>query len=138
MSFYEDWNFIALIPKGAKPCFYDKTLVHVNEWFVTFKRRLKGEKGEKGIVYVENLLETTEKTICISDVNSLRNLKDILQKSIIGLTNLVYTYKIDGQLEVSKNYSCMIEKVEKIIEDIDRQIRNKTNFFSYIPKIIQN
>lgn len=139
MSFYEDWKFISSIPKAAKPCFYDKTFVHVTEWFVTFKRRWKGEKGERGIVYIENLIEITEKTIVSYNLNSLIELKKLLESSIIGLTNLVYTYKVDEQLEVSENYSRLIKKVEKMIEKIEKQLeenRSKNNFFSYVPKII--
>ena len=143
MSFYEDWKFISSIPKSAKPCFYDKTFVHVTEWFVTFKRRWKGEKGEKGIVYIENLIEITEKFYLNSDVsfnvNSLNELKKLLESSIIGLTNLVYTYKIDGQTEVSDSYSQLIKKVKNLIEKVETLIeesRSKSNFFSYVPKII--
>jgi len=141
MSFclYEEWKFISIIPKDVKPCFYDKTFVNVNEWFVTFKRRWKGEKAEKGIVYIENLILNTEKSIVSSDLITLKNLRDILKSSIVGLTNLVTTYKNDEQLEVSNNYLFLIKKVEILIVKIGNQIeeiRNKTNFFSYVPKIL--
>lgn len=142
MSFYEDWKFISTIPKSAKPCFYDKTFVHVTEWFVTFKRRWKGEKGEKGIVYIENLVEITEKFCNSSEcfgVDNLNELKKLLDSSIIGLTNLVYTYKIDGQIEVSESYSQLIKKVENLVTKIEKRLEEnkaKSNFFSYVPKIL--
>lgn len=115
---YKDWEFIASIPKDAKPCFNDKTFVSINEWFVTFKRRYKGEKAEKGLEYIENIIEKTKKY----NID-----KSILQKSIIGINNLVYTYKKDGQVDVSKKYEKCIDKIEKLI-------KNK-NFFGTIPKI---
>jgi hypothetical protein len=136
MEFFEDWKFIANIPKGAKPCYYDKSLIYINEWFPTLRRRWKGEKGEKGVMYVENLLETSTKTISCLDIHALRNFKEILQSSLVGLRNLVYTYKVDEQISVSNSYHQLSTDVEKLIEEIDTQIRNKSNFFSYVPKII--
>ena len=136
MNIFDEWKFISGIPKGTKPCFYDKSLVSINEWFVTFKRRWKGEKGEKGVLYVENLLETTEKTIPCLDINALRNLKEILHSAILGLGNLVYTYKVDEQVSVSESYFLLGKRVEKLIDLIDLQVRNKSNFFSYVPKIL--
>ncbi len=136
MEIFDEWKFIAGIPKGTKPCFYDKSLVSINEWFVTFKRRWKGEKGEKGVLYIENLVETTEKTIVCLDLNALRNLKEVLHSAIFGLNNLVYTYKVDEQNSVSESYCDLSKAVEKLITSIDLQIRNKSNFFSYVPKII--
>lgn len=139
MEIYEDWKFITTIPKGVKPCFYDKTFVHVDEWFVTLKRRMKGEKGERGIVYIETLIVNTEKIISTCDLNTLKKMRDVLKMSTTGLENLVYTYNNDGQLEVSQNYSLLIKKVESLIGKIGNQIeeiRNKTNFFSYTPKIL--
>ena len=131
MNVKEDWEFIGNIPKGAKPCFYDKSLVHINEWFVTFKRRMKGEKGEKGIIYVENLIINTEKL----DIKEQIKLRETLQSATVGLTNLVYTYKMDEQLEVSKSYNTLLTRVENLINLIDKHGR-KNNFFSYVPKVI--
>lgn len=132
----EEWKFIGTIPKGTKPCYYDKSLVYLNEWFVTWKRRWKGEKGEKGVIYIENLIENTRKSLENLDVNSLKSLKCSLQKALEGLTNLVYTYKMDDQESVSKSYSELIIKTEALVEEINKHLRNKTNFFSYIPKIL--
>lgn len=136
MEIFEDWKFIANVPKGAKPCFYDKSLIYINEWFPTLRRRWKGEKGEKGVMYVENLLEMSIKVVSCLDINALKNFKEILRSVTIGLHNLVYTYKVDEQISVSNSYSDLSLKVEKLIDEIDQQIRNKSNFFSYVPKIL--
>jgi hypothetical protein len=42
-----EWIFIGKIQKGNKPCFSDKTVIDSNAWFVTWRRRIKGEQGEK-------------------------------------------------------------------------------------------
>jgi hypothetical protein len=134
---YDEWEFIKTIPKGVKPCFYDKSFVSVNEWFVTFKRRMKGEKGEKGVIYIENLIDSTFKYYKnINDINELKKLKDILTDSIIGINNLVYTYKIDEQLKVSEDYFQFESKISEMITDITNIIRTKNTFFSYTPKLI--
>ena len=122
MSIYSEWKFIASIPKDVKPCFNDKTFISVNEWFGTFKRRYKGEKGENGIIYLEDLIERTKK------ITIDKNLRNLLQKSILGINNLVYTYKKDGQKEVSENYNKCIDKIDKIIKS--------NNFFGYAPKLV--
>jgi len=123
MSIYSEWEFIASIPKDVKPCFRDKTFISVNEWFGTIKRRYKGEKGENGIIYLEDLIEKTKKN------NIDKNLRELLQKSILGINNLVYTYKKDGQKEVSENYNKCIDKIDKIIKS--------NNFFGYTPKLVK-
>tara|TARA_R110001599_G_scaffold244648_2_gene444674 strand:+ start:2341 stop:2712 length:372 start_codon:yes stop_codon:yes gene_type:complete len=122
MDVYTEWEFIASIPKNTKPCFNDKTLVQTGEWFVTFKRRYKGEKGERGILHVENLIRETEK-----DPGPVKNL---LPRALIGLQNLVSTYKSDGQIEVSQNYQRCIHKVETIL-------KKKKSFF-VTPKTYYN
>ena len=136
MEIFDDWKFIANVPKGAKPCFYDKSLIYINEWFPTLRRRWKGEKGEKGVMYVENLLEMSIKVAECLDINALRNFKEILRLATMGLQNLVYTYKVDEQISVSNSYGDLFLKVEKLIEDIDQHIRNKSNFFSHVPKML--
>jgi hypothetical protein len=144
LNILEDWDFISKINKGVKPCFYDKSLIGMNDWFVTFRRRYKGEKGEKGVVYVENLIETTNKYYKTeTDYEFLNKIKETLRNSICGLNNLVYTYKIDGQESVSQSYSNCISQIEKIILDIDfiiseGNLKNKGNFFKHIPFIVSS
>lgn len=121
-TLYKDWEFISNIPKNAKPCFNDKTMVNMNEWFVTLKRRYKGEIAEKGISYIQNLIE--ESIIYKND----KKMQEIFTQAIHGLKNLVYTYKMDGQEEVSKQYSSCINKIESTLL--------KKNFFHNSLKII--
>ena len=58
------------------------------------------------------------------DIVSLKSLKEALSESINGLNNLVYTYKIEEQENVSQSYSQCIQKVESMISEID-SILNK-------------
>lgn len=132
---FEDWEFISNIPLNVKPCFYDKTYTYLNEWFVTLKRRYKGEKAEKGIIYLNNLIDKTNDYYKDSfDINSLKALKEILQKCINGISNLVETYKKDGQEEVSKDYDKCLDRVKSMIKDIEKKT-NKKGFFSSTPII---
>ena len=54
---YEDLEFISKIPKNCKPNFSDKSYTSTSEWFSIWKRRYKYEKGEKGMLYVNTLVE---------------------------------------------------------------------------------
>lgn len=131
-----DWEFVKSIKKCEKPCFSDKTFVNMNEWFATWKRRRKGEIGENGVIYLNNLIKTT-KDYCesIDDSLILKQIKDILVESLLGINNLVYTYQIDSQENVAKEYSKCILNVKNIINMIENK---KTNFFINQPKIISN
>jgi hypothetical protein len=138
-NLFKEWEFIKSIKKDYKPCFSDKTFVNMNEWFVTWKRRQKGEMGEKGILYVNNLIDTTIKCYKNNlDINSLRKLKEVLFESIVGLNNLSYTYQVDFQEKVSKDYLKCGEKLQNMIEEIEKIIRSKNNFFTNNSKIITN
>lgn len=132
----EDLDFLENIPKGAKPNFSDKTFTSTNEWFSTFKRRCKYERGENGVIYVETLIDNISKYYKNLDNNSLKNLRDKLIYANLGLGNIIYTYKIDNQINVYENYLKSSERFEKIIKEIDYIIRSKNNFFNHCPKII--
>lgn len=133
----EDWEFIKSIKKYDKPCFSDKSFVNVNEWFATWKRRRKGEMGERGVIYVNNLINTTQQySKNKADIESLKKLKEILPKSMEGLKNIIYTYQMDSQEEVSKEYLKCVERLKNTIEEIDNIIHSKSNFFGNCPKII--
>lgn len=132
-SIFTDWEFISKIPKDMKPCFSDKTLIGCNEWFSTFKRRYKGEKGERGVIYVKQLIDSTENYIKSADNISVKKLKDLIENSLEGMKNLVETYKKDQQDQVSKDYEELLEKVKIIIKNI---IKRKNNFFGYVPKML--
>ena len=128
----EDLEFLINIPKGAKPNFSDKSFTSTNEWFSTIKRRYKSEKGEKGVIYVETLIDKIVFLYKTLDNSSLKILKEKLKAANLGLSNIIYTYKIDEQIEVSKDYERCWKRIEKLIEDIG----SKNNFFNHCPKII--
>ena len=135
---FKDWEFISNIPPNVKPCFYDKSYINANEWFITFKRRYKGEKGEKGVIYITKLIENTTEYKNSIDVKSLIKLKETLEKSLKGLNNLVDTYKSDCQEEISKSYKECFNKVEILIEKISEKLSSKKSFFCHTPKIELN
>lgn len=128
----EDLEFLINIPKGAKPNFSDKSFTSTNEWFSTIKRRYKSEKGEKGVIYVETLIDKIVFLYKTLDNSSLKILKEKLKAANLGLSNIIYTYKIEEQIEVSKDYERCWKRIEKLIEDIG----SKNNFFNHCPKII--
>ncbi len=127
-----EWNFIKNIPKGMKPCFYDKTLISANEWFVTLKRRWKGEVGEKGVIYLNSLIDIT-KDYCLNNKTNLKEIRTVLIDSIIGIKNLVYTYNVESQINVANDYNKCISKIQDLINEIDKM---KKSFFGYSPKLI--
>ena len=128
----EDLQFLENIPKGAKPNFSDKSFTSTNEWFSTIKRRYKSEKGEKGIIYVETLIDNIIFIYKTLDNSSLKILKEKLKVANLGLSNIIYTYKIDEQIEVSEGYEKCWKRIQKLIGDIG----SKNNFFNHCPKII--
>ncbi len=131
----ENLDFISKIPKNTKPCFSTKSLIHTDEWFVTFRRRLKGEMGEMGVLYVNKLLNSCDKyyRMCKLDSNIL---KKALIKSLQGLQNLSHTYKKDKQHSVSESYNNCYNQVIKLINKINE--KKSPNFFSYKPNIISD
>jgi predicted RNA-binding protein with EMAP domain len=126
MDVYKEWEFISNIPENSKPCFNDKTFTNLDEWFVTIRRRYKGEKGEKGVIHLEKLIETTK------FYKKDKELLNLLEKSINGIHNLSETYRKDNQIKVSENYKKCIQKVKDIISGVEKGKK----FFSYIPKVI--
>ena len=132
---FEDLDFIASIPRDAKPNFSDKTLVYNDEWFTTFRRRMKFERGEKGIVYIETLIEEIkiyDKSICLN-FEDQKILKEKLIGAKEGLDNLVQTYINDNQHEVANSYKkCGI----KLLKLIDKYSHVNKKFFGHCPNII--
>ena len=128
MDIYKEWEFIGIIPKNSKPCFNDKSFTNLDEWFATIKRRYKGEKGEKGVIYLEKLIEITK------FYKKDKELIYLLEKSIKGVENLAETYRKDNQLEVSENYTKCISKIKNIISDVEKGKK----FFGYVPKVIND
>lgn len=128
----EELKFISCIPKNAKPCFVSKTLMFTDEWFVTFRRRLNGEKGERGTIYLRELLNSCDKHYRMCRLDG-KLLVEALNKSLSGIQNLIYTYDRDNQIKVSNDYKKCYNKASDLIKEIER---NSSNFFSYVPNII--
>lgn len=143
-NIFKDLDFISNIKKGEKPCFSDKTCISTNEWFPKLKRRWKNEMGEKGVIYVDTLLNSTSSYVHIysSQVFDLDNkeeekdkikvMREKLVGSLVGLHNLVYTYKIENQVSVSEDYMKATKKVESIILEIDEIIKKFSSSFNDI------
>ena len=129
-----DLEFLSTISKNVKPNFSDKSFTSTSEWFSTLKRRYKNEKGERGVIYIENLVDNINKIYKTLDNLSVKNLKCALIKASIGLNNIIYTYKTENQQEVANNYSKSLERMTKIINEIDES----KNFFNRTPSIISS
>lgn len=123
----QDLEFISRIPKNSKPNFSDKTYISKDVWFSTFRRRLKYERGEKGVIYLNDLIEKIKDILPNLDSNSFSKIKIYLQKAQEGVKNLIETYQKDNQENVSSGY-------QKNMEEITHLIRFKP-FFNYIPRI---
>ena len=146
-------NFISTITKNHKPCFKTKTTLSKNGWFVTAKRRWNGEKGEYGVVRINNVLDNCEqyyRTCILGSVGDnyertnnpiLSRLLESLKKSIVGFENLILTY--DDQKNVSNDYTLIRNRVNDLLKKLDNYygndnimiksliVRNpKSNFFN--------
>ena len=120
----QDLEFISRIPKNSKPNFSDKTYISKDVWFSTFRRRLKYERGEKGVIYLNDLIEKIKDILPNLDSNSFSKIKIYLQKAQEGVKNLIETYQKDNQENVSSGY-------QKNMEEITHLIRFKP-FFNYL------
>ncbi len=137
-SVFEEWKFVKSIPIGSKPCFYSKSLIDVNGWFVTIRRRMGGEKGEKGVEYLKNLVKTTILQYRTYDkIEVLKNLKQLLEESILGLNNLSCTYSIDKQETVSEDYKKIVENVKEMVKELEFIISKKNKGVFFAPKKIK-
>jgi len=96
------------------------------------RRRWKGEVGEKGIVYVNSLIDNTE-DYCKNNKENLKEIRIVLIDSLIGIKNLIYTYNIDSQPTVANDYGKCSSRIQKIIDEIEK---NKKSFFGCSPKLI--
>lgn len=112
----DNLEFISNVPPNAKPNFSDKSYTFTTEWFSTLKRRYKNEKGEKGLISMENLISEIEENYKSLDH---KRLKDALENSLRGLTNIIHTYKLENQKEVYQNYEAYKKRIENIISELD-------------------
>lgn len=123
-------KFISTIKPNHKPYYHTKTSISINSWFVTIKRRLNGEKGENGVDFFKNIIESCyhHYNICleISEINILKDLKYHLIKSIDGIDNLIDTY--NDQTYISNEYNHCKKQVKNLIGKIEKT--NKKSFFT--------
>jgi hypothetical protein len=110
-GFIEDLVFISNIPMNCKPNFSDKSYTSKDEWFSTIKRRYKSEKGEKGVIYVDNLLNRIEKA------GVPKEIRHLLAATEEGFMNLINTYNLDQQQNVALGYLSCWNRVKKWLEN---------------------
>lgn len=145
-SVLKEWEFIGQIPIGSKPCFYSKTLMRVDEWFLTVRRRWSGEKGEKGVLYVENLLNNTKQVLGSAEgkEEELAHFQKVLREALIGVNNLVCTYKNDGQPNVAKGYEEAGNAITSLLKTFSERVQKapvkvkKDGFFGNDIKILSS
>lgn len=113
--------FISTIKPNDKPCYNTKTTIHKNAWFATLQRRWGGEKGEKGIVYINNVLDSCDKyyRMCLnkSGFNNNDILLSALYDSLKGFDNLINTYS--DQKTVADSYKNCKDKIIKFLSEVN-------------------
>jgi len=127
-------SFVSTIPEGHKPCYKTKTTMSKDGWFVTFKRRWNGEKGEYGIEYINKVLDSCDLhyRMCLrnsggtdnmeSFTETMRTLSTSLKGSVNGFENLINTYC--DQQGVAVDYKKCKKIVIDLYKDIDRWLEN--------------
>jgi len=117
-------DFISTVPKDHKPCYHSKTCIKKDAWFVTIKRRWNGEKGEYGIEYLKQLLNSCDLyfRMCLNQqtLDNLPKLLKSLKESVKGFDNLIETY--DDQIGVKKSYQECKEAVINLANEIDAHL----------------
>ena len=100
------------------------------------RRRWGGEKGEYGVVYVGKILDSCDYhyRMCLQysingenkldNIETLKNLKNILTSSIDGIDNLIDTYS--DQINVSNDYKTIKNRIEIMIKDLVHDIKQLT------------
>ena len=138
ITIFNDLKFISNIPENTKPCFRDKTYIDTNSWFVTVKRRFKGEKGEKGVIYINDLIDSCDHIyrMC-KDLKVLKKLRKSLYDSKNGVKNLIFTYNDqdnvrDGYLKCFKDIISLIVKLDEKIDKITDKIIENQKYLKFI------
>ena len=137
-------NFIGNIPKNHKPCYNSLTTVDKNSWFVTWKRRWNGEKGEKGIKYILKVLDSCDLyyRMCVNNwrccnVELLQQLSQSLKDSVKGFDNLIETYSDQGNvkqdyIKCKETSIFLYTNINNIINIIvSNRDKKSGNFFKY-------
>jgi hypothetical protein len=130
-------NFIATIPENHKPCYGSKTTISKSGWFVKIRRRMNYEKGEDGVKYINDVLDSCDQhyRMCHDNMSipdkdmdmdidtcNIYDLSDALTISISGFNNLIITY--NDQKRVSRGYEKCKSRVEGLIADMDNDKEN--------------
>jgi len=140
-----DLEFISKIEENQKPLYNTKNTIAKNAWFVTIRRRFAEEKGEKGIIHVNRVLDSCDLyyRMCLSDKNNmllpnllsnLSLLKLSLESSVPGFNNLINTYS--DQEKVCKDYKLCKERVIDLYQCIDKYLEASHKYINKkkIPK----
>ena len=97
-SMISELEFIASIPKDAKPCFESHTVLSAQSWVVTPVARSLwyGEGRKTGLNHVLSVLGMAGLYyLTCEDVERLEKLASLLHESMKGLSNIRSTYKND-------------------------------------------
>lgn len=125
----KELDFVASIPPNHKPYYKSKTTIESKAWFATLKRRWNQEKGEYGVLHIEQILRSCDQHYQTSvendDYDTLKMLSLALKKSLVGFDNLIQTY--GDQPEVAKDYRKCKELVLEIHQDIDEAMMGSVN-----------
>jgi len=149
-----DLEFIFSIPAGHKPCYSSQTSIDKNAWFATIRRRWESEKGEYGIIYVTNVLDSCDNyyRMCLNqdsrydnNMENLAILRTAINNAIMGFDRLIETYEDQGNVkegyqhcktkanDISNNISQylarQIEKSDHTSDESDEYIYGFTNCF---------
>ena len=150
----DNLDFISNIEPNHKPCFNTKTTIGSDSWFTTIRRRWSGEKGEKGVIHVNAILDSCDHhyRMCYNirsgiesrdynirsgidlvgksnnnpNLDMMRDLSRALRNSIKGFDNLILTYK--DQEKVAEIYT---ECKNRVIQ-LDRDIINYINMVNHM------
>ena len=124
-------KFIANLPENHKPCYNTLTSIDKNAWMVTFRRRWKREKGERGTEYIHKILDSCHNHYqdCLNremiDQHTIDLLLQCLNNSLSGFNNLIETYNDQDNIRVAY-VECKV-KVNKLIKDIQDNITQNNN-----------
>ncbi len=134
----ENLEFISSIPENHKPYYNSKSTISTNSWFTTVRRRWGGEKGEEGIIHVNNLRDSCDHhyRMCLKSLNgpvsekdyiieTMQKLRTALDNSVIGFDNLINTYR--DQKEVSDDYKESKKKVIALSKEIGQTLHQLNN-----------
>ena len=114
-----DLEFIATTPAEHKPCVFDKSFVHEDSWYGSYKRWKNGESKE----HLEKHLSTLTDT-CIGVVNTYSTNAEIIMFVMPSIVRFR-----SGLQQIRTNYSKfpgIAGKLKALIANLDRYIAKYT------------